>query len=87
MCDICANAHELVNEIVNSYFKENNEKLVGKTVPVLVEGISDKKNEYFGYSDTNKLVNFTGDDVELGSIISVKITEAKTWSLDGKASK
>ena len=61
--------------------------LQGKTVSVLVEGISDKKNEYFGYSDTNKLVNFTGDDVELGSIIPVEITEAKTWSLDGKVSK
>ena len=76
-----------LNDIVNTYFKENNEKLVGKTVPVLVEGISDKKKEYFGYSDTNKLVNFTGDDVEIGSIVNVEITEAKTWSLDGKVSK
>ena len=76
-----------LNDIVNTYFKENNEKLVGKKVPVLVEGISDKKNEYFGYSDTNKLINFTGDDVELGSIVNVEITEAKTWSLDGKVSK
>ena len=76
-----------LNDIVNTYFKENNEKLVGKTVPVLVEGISDKKKEYFGYSDTNKLVNFTGDDVEIGSIVNVVITEAKTWSLDGKVSK
>ena len=76
-----------LNEIVNTYFKENNEKLVGKKVPVLVEGISDKKNEYFGYSDTNKLINFTGEDVELGSIVHVEIIEAKTWSLDGKVSK
>ena len=76
-----------LNSIVNKYFKENNEKLVGKTVPVLVEGISDKKNEYFGYSDTNKLINFTGEDVELGSIVNVLITDAKTWSLDGKVSK
>ena len=76
-----------LNDIVNTYFKENNDKLVGKIVPVLVEGISDKKNEYFGYSDTNKLVNFTGDYIELGSIVDVEITEAKTWSLDGKVSK
>ena len=76
-----------LNDIVNTYFKENNEKLVGKIVPVLVEGISDKKNEYFGYSDTNKLVNFTGDDVEIGSIVNVEIIEAKTWSLDGKVSE
>ena len=76
-----------LNDIVNTYFKDNNEKLVGSKVPVLVEGISDKKNEYFGYSDTNKLVNFTGDDVKIGSIVNVEITEAKTWSLDGKVSK
>ena len=76
-----------LNDIVNTYFKENNEKFVGKKVPVLVEGISDKKNEYFGYSDTNKLINFTGEDVDLGSIVNVEITEAKTWSLDGKVSK
>ena len=76
-----------LNEIVNAYFKENNDKLVGKTVPVLVEGISDKKNEYFGYSDTNKLVNLKGDNIELGSIVNVLITESKTWSLDGKVSE
>ena len=76
-----------LNEIVNTYFKENNEKLVGKILPVLVEGISDKKNEYFGYSDTNKLVNFTGEDIEIGSIVDVEITTAKTWSLDGKVNK
>ncbi len=76
-----------LNEIVNTYFKENNNKLIGKIVPVLVEGISDKKNEYYGYSDTNKLVNFIGVDVEIGSIVDVIITDAKTWSLDGKVSK
>ena len=74
-----------LNELVNKYFKENNNKLVGKTVKVLVEGISDKKNEYFGYSETNKLVNFTGENIKLGTIVDVEITLAKTWSLDGKA--
>lgn len=76
-----------LNDTVNKYFKENNLKLVGKKVPVLVDGISEKKNEYFGYSDTNKLVNFTGDNIEIGSIVDVLITDAKTWSLDGKVSK
>lgn len=76
-----------LNEIVNTYFKENNDKLVGKVIPVLVEGISDKKNEYYGYSDTNKLINFKGENVKIGTIVNVEITEAKTWSLDGKISK
>ncbi len=75
--------HEL-NEVVNKYFLENNQKLVGKSVPVLVEGISDKKNELFGYTDTNKLINFKGDSNLIGKIINVKVTDAKTWSLDGE---
>ena len=75
-----------LNEIVNKYFLENNNKLVGKVVKVLVEGISDKKDMYFGYSDTNKLINFTcNDDIKCGDIVDVEITSAKTWSLDGRS--
>ena len=74
-----------LNEVVNHYFLENNKKLVGKTVAVLVEGISSKKNMYYGYSDTNKLINFTGDDLKIGDIVPVEIDSAKTWSLDGHA--
>lgn len=75
-----------LNEVVNYYFLENNKNLVGKVLPVLVEGLSEKKdNMYFGYSDTNKLINFISlEPVNSGDIVSVKITEAKTWSLDGE---
>ena len=77
-----------LNEVVNKYFLENNKKLEGKVVPVLVEGVSDKKNMYFGYSDTNKLINFESDrEIEVGSIVNVEITSAKTWSLDGREVK
>ena len=74
-----------LNERVNYYFLENNKALVGKTLKVLVEGKSLKQdNAYYGYSETNKLVNFTGENIQLGEIVDVEITEAKTWSLDGK---
>ena len=74
-----------LNEVVNKYFLENNEKLLGTVLPVLVEGISDKKNIYYGYSDTNKLVNFTSDkELEFGDIVDVEITEIHTWSIDGR---
>lgn len=74
-----------LNEIVNKYFLENNKKLEGKVLKVLVEGISEKKNMYYGYSETNKLINFTSNkELELGSIVDVKITSSKTWSLDGE---
>ena len=74
-----------LNEVVNKYFLENNKKLEGKVLPVLLEGASEKKGMYFGYSDTNKLINFvSSNDHKIGEIVNVKITSAKTWSLDGE---
>ena len=74
-----------LNEVVNSIFLEKNKALVGETLKVLVEGTSEKKDMYFGYSETNKLINFTSDkDILCGDIVDVEITDAKTWSLDGK---
>ena len=62
---------------------ENNKKYVGKTVPVLIEGPSDKNDKLMGYTDTMKLVNIEGDSSYIGEIVNVEITEAKTWSLEG----
>ena len=74
-----------LNEVVNKYFLENNEKLVGKVLKVLVEGVSEKKDMYFGYSETNKLINFTSSkELMPGDLVDVEITSAKTWSLDGR---
>jgi len=76
-----------LNSVVNKYFLENNKKLVGQEFPVLVEGISSKKNELFGYTDTFKLINFEGDSSLIGEIVNVKVVDAKTWSLDGEIVK
>ena len=74
-----------LNEIVNKYFLENNQKLVDKVVPVLVEGKNTNgKDGLFGYTDTNKLINFEGCESLTGKIVYVKVTGAKTWSLDGE---
>ena len=74
-----------LNKVVNKYFLENNKKLLDRVVPVLVEGNSEKKDMYYGYTDTNKLINFIAKrEVEVGEIVSVKVTQAKTWSLDGE---
>jgi len=37
-----------------------------------------------GYTDTMKLVNVEANEEYLGKIVDVKITDIKTWSLDGK---
>jgi len=74
-----------LNEVVNKYFLENNQALVGKVLNVLVEGVSEKKDMYYGYSETNKLINFTSDkELMPGDLVDVEIVDAKTWSLDGK---
>ena len=73
-----------LNEIINNYSLASNKKMEGKTYKVLVEGDSIKENELFGYTETSKLVNFKGDRNLIGKIIDVKITEAKSFSLDGE---
>ena len=74
-----------LNEVVNKYFLENNKKLEGSIVPVLVEGLSEKSDMYYGYTDTNKLINFyCSKEVKVGDIVNVCVTSAKTWSLDGE---
>ncbi len=77
---------QTLNKLVNHYFLLHNQKLIGKTVPVLVEGVSSKKDGtlLMGYTDTNKLINFKGDPSLIGQIVPVMVTDAKTWSLDGK---
>ena len=73
-----------LNELVNKYANLNNQKYLNKVVDVLIEGISNKDGYLMGYTDTMKLVNVKCDESYLGSIVKVKITDIKTWSLDGK---
>ena len=37
-----------------------------------------------GYTDTMKLVNVKADKNNIGKIVNVKITDVKTWSMDGE---
>lgn len=72
-----------LNDIVNKYANEANQRYLNQTTKVLIEGIGEKGN-LFGYTDTMKLVNVDGDEKYIGQIVDVVITDVKTWSLDGK---
>jgi tRNA-2-methylthio-N6-dimethylallyladenosine synthase len=77
-----------LNELVNDFSLKANKKYLGKTVPVLIEGINEKDDtKVFGYTDTMKLVNVEGCLDKIGKIIDVEITDAKSFSLDGKEKK
>jgi len=73
-----------LNEVVNKYANEANQKYMGKVVKVLLESPSEKEGRLMGYTDTMKLVNVDADSSYLGKIVDVEITDVKTWSLDGK---
>lgn len=75
-----------LNERISYWAYHNNEPYLNKTVKVLCEGPSKKNPDvYCGYSEENKLVNFTGPKGLEGKIVEVKITEIKSFSLQGVA--
>ena len=76
-----------LNEKVNEYANMNNMKYKDKIVDVLIEDYSEKEGYLMGYTDTMKLVNVKASDEYLGKIVKVKITDVKTWSLDGEISE
>lgn len=75
-----------LNELVNKYSLEANEKLVGSVQKVLIIGESEKdKSLVAGYTETMKLVNVVGSKDLIGKIVDVRITDAKSFSLNGEA--
>ena len=73
-----------LNDLVNKYAKEANDNYENKVVKVLLEGYSSKdKDMLMGYTETMKLVNVKADSKYIGQIVDVKITDVKTWSMDG----
>ena len=77
-----------LNALVNKQSRESMKSYEGKVVKVLVEGESKKDDTVLaGYTEKNKVVNFKGPKSIIGTIVDVKVTEAKTWSLDGELMK
>ena len=74
-----------LNELVNKYSLESNLKMVDKVVKCLVVSPSEKDpKKYMGYTENMKLVNIESDKDLIGQIVDVIITEAHSFSLNGK---
>ncbi|MGM7681619.1 tRNA (N6-isopentenyl adenosine(37)-C2)-methylthiotransferase MiaB [Cytobacillus sp. Hm23] len=74
-----------LNALVNEFSAIKMKEHEGKIVEVLVEGESKNNPEVLaGYTEKNKLVNFRAPKSVIGQIVKVKITQAKTWTLDGE---
>lgn len=71
--------------LVESQIDENNKKYVGTMQKVLVEGQSKtNKNMLTGRTDTNKVVNFEGNENLIGNIVDLKIISEHMWYLKGE---
>jgi tRNA-2-methylthio-N6-dimethylallyladenosine synthase len=74
-----------LNNLVNELSAEAMKKYQEQIVEVLVEGESKNNPDVLaGYTSKSKLVNFKGPKSAIGKIVKVKITQAKTWSLNGE---
>ena len=73
-----------LNEIINKYSNEANKRMNNTIVKCLVTGLSDKdKTKVCGYTENMKLVNIEGPKELIGNIVNIKITDTKSFSMDG----
>lgn len=74
-----------LNKKVNADSLQHNQGYIGQELDVLVVGRSQKgENTYAGYTPQSKAINFIADDSYIGKIVKVRVTEARTWSMQGE---
>ena len=80
--------HDRLNRLVqktNEGYLKGHQRFLGSVVKVLVDGVSKNNPEFMtGYSEHRKVVNFKPKSAKVGEIVKVKITEAKTWFMNGE---
>ena len=75
---------ERLKKLYEDTLPKLNEKMVGKTYRVLVEGKSKNNDKlYTGRSSQNKVVIFEADDSYIGQVVDVKIDSEHLWYLKG----
>ena len=80
--------HARLNRLVektNEGYLKGHQRFLGRIVKVLVDGPSkNNPNLMTGYSEHRKVVNFIPTNANVGDIVNVRITEAKTWFMNGE---
>lgn len=83
--DIVKDRFNRLLDLLNPMILSMNQKQVGNTYDVLVEGTSHQNSEVLtGRSDNNSLIHFEGDKALIGQIVPVKIIDNKTFYLIGE---
>ena len=77
-----------LNEIIalqNRLSAESNNRCIGKTYEVLVEGVSKRsRDQLFGRTEQNRVVVFDRGTHRIGDFVNVRITEASSATLKGE---
>ncbi len=72
-------------EVQNEISLKKNKAYIGTEQLILVDGESKNDPEMLtGRTESGKAVNFKGEKNLIGKYINVRITEARTWSLNGE---
>lgn len=73
-----------LNDALSVYSKVINDRYLGRTVEVLVEGPSKNNDQMLsGRTESNKTVIFAGSPSLIGQYVDLEITDAQTWILKG----
>ena len=82
--DIIKDRFDRLLTLQNGIDLEINKTYEGRRVEILAEGLSKTNDKrYTGRTESNKVVNFNSDTDVSGKMVTVEITQAATWSLDG----
>lgn len=75
----------ILQSVITANANAINKQMVGTIESVLVDGVSRKsETQITGRTENNRKVNFNGDENLIGQFVDVKITEARTNSLQGE---
>ncbi len=76
----------ILNKKVREVVKKSQEKYLGRTLEVLVEGFKEEDGEIIltGRTRSNKIVHFPGDKDMVGTLADIRVKDTSIWSLIGE---